>query len=214
MMARQVAPLAQRASEQLAPLAAAASSTLTAARTTTRAGVHAALQAGASLLVPGLMEELEGQLKGLEQAELDVPPQEERERGRPGAKVRETNLCSTHLSCTCSWCRAAVRGAYECLLCAPGSHCALHMPAHLLPSSCVIQLSRDSPPCLNLLTLLPDCNSPTLLHVCPLQAPANPLAMSVVMVGAECAPWSKTGAHRRRQACRTSYLQQHAVAEP
>ncbi|KAI7844784.1 hypothetical protein COHA_001664 [Chlorella ohadii] len=110
MMARQVAPLAQRASEQLAPLAAAASSTLTAARTTTRAGVHAALQAGASLLVPGLMEELEGQLKGLEQAELDVPPQEERERGRPGAK-----------------------------------------------------------------------------------APANPLAMSVVMVGAECAPWSKTG---------------------
>ncbi len=92
MVARQVAPLAQRASEQLAPLAAAASSTLTAARTTTRAGVHAALQAGASLLVPGLMEELEGQLKGLEQAELDAPPQEERERGRPGAKVREATL--------------------------------------------------------------------------------------------------------------------------
>ena len=28
----------------------------------------------------------------------------------------------------------------------------------------------------------------------PRKAPANPLAQSVVMVGAECAPWSKTGA--------------------
>jgi starch synthase len=72
--------------------------------------VHAALQAGASLLVPGLMEELEGQLKELEQAELDSPPQAEGERGRAAPK-----------------------------------------------------------------------------------APANPLAMSIVMVGAECAPWSKTG---------------------
>ena len=107
MVARQVAPLAQRASAQLAPLAAAASSTLTAARTTTRAGVHAALQAGASLLVPGLMEELEGQLKELEQAELDSPPQLEGERERAAPKVgpgllqnKAGSLADLLLACT------------------------------------------------------------------------------------------------------------------
>ena len=71
-------------------------------------------------------------------------------------------------------------------------------------------------------TALPTCCclSPASCCCCPtpglvgsrvalrLQAPANPLAMNVVMVGAECAPWSKTGV----TAAATCYWCQAAAA--